>query len=81
MKAMTQESYGGPQVLGLADIPTPRSRMTRYSSECEFIHQRRGRRPHARQPYLVRAFFGVTRPRVKVRDGIPPVKWLQSALP
>ena len=68
MKAMTQESYGGPQVLGLADIPTPEVKDDEVLIRVRNSSINAGDDVLMRgNPYLVRAFFGVTRPRVKVR--------------
>lgn len=68
MKAITQASYGGPQVLELADIPTPQLK------DDEVLVRVRNSSINAGDdvlmkgdPYLVRAVFGLTRPRVKVR--------------
>ncbi|HAM23253.1 MAG TPA: NAD(P)-dependent alcohol dehydrogenase [Actinobacteria bacterium] len=68
MKAITQASYGGPQVLELADIPTPQLK------DDEVLIRVRNSSINAGDdvlmkgdPYLVRAVFGLTRPRVKVR--------------
>lgn len=67
MKAMTFRRYGGPEVLGVEDLPIPepgpnevRVRMVATSVNAGDWHLLRG------DPWLVRLMFGLTKPRQPV---------------